>query len=237
MTGDVRINFRGRNNRLVVGGRSRHGHLAVDFDCDNATVRIGPSSRYFEASIRVGEDSKVLIGRDVSSTTKVTMSAAEGTTITIGDDVMFASLNQVRADDGHPIFDIHTGQRVNVSQSIRIGNHVWLGRSAAVLGGARIGDGTVIGYGSVVTRRIPNNCVAAGVPARVLRRDIGWDRAHLTLTAPPYKPDVSTVKGSKYWGPTKESTPPSLRRKLRRQLARVGWLRSVRAAVRARRRP
>jgi hypothetical protein len=49
------------------------------------------------------------------------MSATEGTTIVIGDDVMFASHNQVRADDAHPIFDVRTGQRVNVSKSIEIG--------------------------------------------------------------------------------------------------------------------
>lgn len=236
--GDVRITFRGANNRLVVEQPARLGRLLIDFDCDNGTVRVESSRGVpaFSAAIRVGQDSRVLIGRNVSTTTTVAMSATEGTTITVGEDVMFASENQVRADDGHPIFDIHSRRRVNVSKSIHIGNHVWLGRASVVLGGARIGDGTVIGYGSIVTGRIPNNCIAAGVPARVLRRDTAWERPHLSLVKPYYKPDASTVKNSKYWAPTVEPKPPSMRRRVRRRLARVGWLRTLRTSVRGRRR-
>jgi hypothetical protein len=66
----------------------------------------------------------------------------QGTTITIGNDVMFASANQVRADDGHPVSDARSGNRVSVSRSIHIGHHVWLARHAVVLGR------TVISYGS-----------------------------------------------------------------------------------------
>ena len=138
----------------------------------------------------------------MSCTSVVAFSATEGTTVRVGDDVMFASENQVRADDGHPIFDVASGERVNVSRSITIGNHVWLARAAIVLGGVAIGDGTVIGYGSIVTKRVPNNCVAAGVPARVVRRDIAWERPHLSLTKPYYKPDSSTVEKSPYWNLT-----------------------------------
>lgn len=115
------------------------------------------------------------IGRNVSTTAVVAMSAAEGASITIGDDVMVVSENQVRADDGHPIFDVRTGKRVKVSRSIAISNHVLVGHSAAVLG-CKLGDGTVLGMGSIVTRSLPNNVVAAGVRARVVRRDVAWER-------------------------------------------------------------
>lgn len=203
----TRIKFTGRNNSLVIAPDARLGRLHVDFDCDNGYVEIGPSAGVppFVAAIRVGQDSRVLIGRDVSTTTTVAMSATEGTTITIGDDVMFASDNQVRADDGHPIFDVHTGKRVNVSRDITIGNHVWLARGAVLLGGARVGDGSVIGYGSIVTKAIPNNCIAAGVPARTIRRDVAWERPHLSLIRPYYKPDASTVERSPYWNATVDS--------------------------------
>jgi acetyltransferase-like isoleucine patch superfamily enzyme len=198
---DIRIKFTGRNNRLVVADTARLRQLNVDFDCDNGVLEIGSSSSSavpaFSAAIRVGQDSAVRIGNNVSSTSTVAMSVVEGAEIVIGDDVMFASENQVRADDGHPIFDVRTGKRVNVARSIRIGNHVWLGRMATVLGGAEIGDGSVIGYGSIVTKRIPNNCVAAGMPARVIRRDVAWERPHLSLVRPYYKPDASTITKSR----------------------------------------
>lgn len=50
-----------------------------------------------------------------------------------------------------------------------IGNNVWIGDSAIILTGVRIGDGAVIGAGAVVTRDLPDFAVAAGVPAKVLR--------------------------------------------------------------------
>ena len=214
----VRIDFRGSGNTLVVARRNRLAALKVDFDCDNGRLRIGTSKGVppFRASIKVGQDSTVEIGNNVSSTSRVRMTAAEGTTIKIGNDVMFASLNQVRADDAHPIFDVDSGLRVNVSSSITIGDHVWLGRAATVLAGARIGAGSVIGYGAIVTKAIPNNCIAVGIPARVIKRNIAWERPHLSRVKPYYKPDASTVtRSAKYWRRTEPAAPaarPALRR-------------------------
>jgi maltose O-acetyltransferase len=52
---------------------------------------------------------------------------------------------------------------------VRIGNDVWIGYHAIILPGVSIGDGAIIGAGSIVTRDIPPYTVAAGVPARVVR--------------------------------------------------------------------
>ncbi len=53
---------------------------------------------------------------------------------------------------------------------IRIGNRAWIGFNASILKGVSLGDGAVVGAGSVVTRSIPSNVVAAGNPARVIRQ-------------------------------------------------------------------
>ena len=229
----VRIVFRGGNNHVRVETPARIARLEVTFDCDNGALTIGPSKGVpaLAATMRIGQDSTITIGRNVSMTAVLSISATEGTTVSIGDDVMFASGNDIRADDGHPIFDVTTGKRVNVSRSIRIGNHVWLGRLAVVLGGADIGDGTVIGYGSLVTGRITNNCVAVGTPARAVRYDIAWERPHLSLVRPFYKPDGSTVPHSPYWArsvrPTQTATGlprrvlSGARRRIRRLAARL----------------
>ena len=52
---------------------------------------------------------------------------------------------------------------------------------------------------SVVTRSLPNNVVAAGSPAKVVKRHIAWERPHLTLTTPFRKPTADSVKKSPYW--------------------------------------
>lgn len=208
----ISIVFRGRNNRIVIADGCRIDKLQAVFDCDEGTLTIGHNREVKGGlwGIRVGQDATVAIGDNVSCTGVCIISAVEGVTVSIGNDVMIASQNQIRADDGHPIFDIHTAERVNPATSITIGNHVWLALGSTVLAGAVIGDGTVIGFGSLVTGKIPNNCVAVGTPARVVRRDVAWERPHLSYRKPFYKPDASTVKRSAYWNPTVEDSGPEV---------------------------
>jgi acetyltransferase-like isoleucine patch superfamily enzyme len=78
---------------------------------------------------------------------------------------MIASNVQIRADDGHPIFNVADGSRANPSRDIHIGEHVWVAYGVVVLGGATLGDGSVMGMNSLVTGKIPNNVIAVGSPA------------------------------------------------------------------------
>jgi len=202
---NVTIVFRGKNNRLEIHPETTFKLLHVHFDCDNGEVVFG-RSRQTSWKIRVGQDSTVRIGKRVSTTGPCAISAVEGTTVDLGNDVMIASLVRIRSDDAHPIFDVRTGKRVNLAKSITVGNHVWLGWEAMVLGGADIRTGSVIGARAVVTKKIPNNCIAAGIPAKVVRRDIAWERTHLSLSEPPYKPDISTIrKTERFWNLTEET--------------------------------
>ena len=205
----ARIEFTGSSNTLEVSADARLGKFHVVFDCDNGQLRLGGHKfGNFSGFIRIGEDSLVSIGSNVTTTNNCVISAVEGTSVVIGDDVMLATDNEIRSDDGHAIFDVASEGRVNLSKDIYIGNHVWLAKRAVLLGGASIGDGSVVGFGSLVTGSIPNNSVAAGVPARVIRRNIAWERPHLSRARPFYKPDASTVHKSPYWNKTVDS--PSL---------------------------
>lgn len=76
-------------------------------------------------------------------------------------------------------FDAHEltysdGTKNRVTAPIMIGNHVWIGANATVLKGVTIGDGAVVAAGAVVTRDIPANTVVAGVPARIIKRNVEW---------------------------------------------------------------
>ncbi|GMA36361.1 acyltransferase [Demequina litorisediminis] len=210
--GKIRVAFSGSGNRLVVHpGASLEG-LDVSFDCNNGTMRIGnnPRGRKITVTARIGEDSTIDLGDDLSTTGRLAMSVAEGGTIRLAAGVMVAAECQIRADDAHPIFSIRTGKRVNPVKDIEIGEHVWLGMRSVVLGGARIERGSVIGLGSVVTGHVPNNCVAVGAPARVVRRDIAWERTHLTLKPPYYKPDAASLGDlSPYWDLTEAPEAPA----------------------------
>ncbi|NYT79748.1 acyltransferase [Alcaligenaceae bacterium] len=206
---EVMVNFKGRNNALKVDSAARINLLEAAFDSDNGYVEIGSCNimkKGLLAHIRIGLDSSVRIGNNVTCTSRCMISAVERSHITIGDECMISSSNEIKTDDSHPIFDVTTGKRLNMPRDIVIGNHVWLARRAVVLGGSSIGDGSVIGYSAVAKGSIPNNCIAVGVPARVIKRNIAWERPHLSLVKPHYKPDASFVKKSAYWNLTEDSS-------------------------------
>lgn len=203
----MRITFVGSNNRVEIADSARLGNVSVIFDCSDGVLTVGPRTRklpILAVDIRIGQDSAVHLAEDVSTTATAILSACEGTTIRIGRDCMIATDVQIRADDGHPIFNVKDGSRANVSRDITIGDHVWLGYGVVVLGGSTIGDGSIVGIRSVATGIIPNNVIAVGTPARVVKRDVAWERPHLSRTKPFYKNDASTITKSAYWNLTSD---------------------------------
>jgi acetyltransferase-like isoleucine patch superfamily enzyme len=98
--------------------------------------------------------------------------------ITIGDDVWFGQ-NVFVSDASHGYQDPETpiGDQLGDHQPVSIGAGSWVGHGAVILPGAQIGRQVVIGAGSVVRGTIPDHSVAAGVPAKVVRRldpGVGW---------------------------------------------------------------
>lgn len=73
------------------------------------------------------------------------------------------------ATAGHPVLPILREQEYQYNAPIHIGSNCWLGAGVIVLPGVTIGDNTVIGAGSVVTKDIPSDVVAVGAPCRVMR--------------------------------------------------------------------
>ena len=88
--------------------------------------------------------------------------------IYVGDRVMFGP-NVVLATPNHPINIRLRAHSLQYNKEIHIGNNVWIGANVVVVPGVTIGDNSVIGAGSVVTKDIPANVVAVGNPCRVLR--------------------------------------------------------------------
>ncbi len=74
---------------------------------------------------------------------------------------------------------------IEIAKPITVGDNIWIGAGTTVLAGVTIGNNSVIGAGSVVTKPIPENVVAVGVPCRVLRKITEEDK----YTYPTFSPE------------------------------------------------
>lgn len=88
--------------------------------------------------------------------------------VTIGSRTMFGPNVQVYAAT-HPIDAKERSSGLEYAKPIHIGEDVWLGGSAVICPGVSIGDRTIIGAGSVVTKDIPSDVFAAGNPCKIIR--------------------------------------------------------------------
>lgn len=90
--------------------------------------------------------------------------------ITIGDGTIISEDVTIRDSDNHEII----GNATPKSAPIVIGDHVWIGMNATILKGVTIGNGSVIAANALVNKDIPDNCLAAGVPAKIIKANIEW---------------------------------------------------------------
>lgn len=173
----TRVASRRRYRIVSIGAGSRVDFWKIRAKTENE-FHVGPHSILASrivyerpgAALRIGARSFVGLGL---------MSIAER--ITIGDDVMISWGSTLIDHNSHSLLarqrvaDVErwlqghkdwTGVEI---APLSIGNHAWLGFSVALLPGVSIGEGAIIGAGSVVTRSIPAWTIAAGNPARILR--------------------------------------------------------------------
>ena len=122
-----------------------------------------------------GKSAKIEIGKNMMAYHNLHIGALES--VIIGDDVLIASGVYI-SDHNHGSYsgEFHSNpseapvKRSLTSSPVIIGNNVWIGERATILPGVSIGDGVIIGAGSVVTKSLPNFVIAAGVPAKIIKR-------------------------------------------------------------------
>jgi acetyltransferase-like isoleucine patch superfamily enzyme len=115
---------------------------------------------------------RILIGSRVWATSALHLDAHRE--VTIEDDVMLAS-NVFISDASHGYADANVPymyQPRSKPLPIRIGRGCWIGQNVAIMPGVTVGELSIIGANSVVTKNVPPQCIAAGSPARVIKR---WD--------------------------------------------------------------
>lgn len=117
----------------------------------------------------------VHFGKGVYANFNLTL--VDDTHIYVGDYTMLGP-NVVLATAGHPILPELRPLAYQYNMPVHIGRNCWLGAGVIVLPGVTIGDNSVIGAGSIVTKDIPANVIAVGNPCRVLREINDHDKEY-----------------------------------------------------------
>lgn len=152
---NFRITFNGMENRIDIGQGVKSGdYCKIRMEGDHNRMIIG--------------DSSTILGMEAF--------ISEAGTVTLGCDCMLSTGIVFYQEQSHVIFDRESGKRTNGSKNIVLHDHVWLGRNVTCLAGAEIGEGSVVGYGSVVSKRYGDHQVIAGNPGRVVRENADWER-------------------------------------------------------------
>ena len=156
---DCNIFIKGNNNTLYIGDDCVVNNTSIILDNEGAEIRIG----------------------NKTSIAKAQIVSLEPYNIEIGEDCMLSYDIEIRNTDSHKIYDKNTNMRINEGNSVKIGNHVWLGMRAVILKGVTIEDNSIVAAGSIVTKDVKANTIVSGNPAKQVKENVYWTREEVML--------------------------------------------------------
>ena len=167
----------GKNNKVLIERGARIGNKVKITIYGTGHCLLVKEGGVIKSGSMWFEDKNGLIEIDKDTTIEdaALAVAEEDTYIRIGKDCMLSSHIHITTTDSHSVVDSE-GVRINPASSIVIGNHVWIGRNVTINKGVKIGDNSIIAGNSVVTKDVISKCIAAGVPARIVKENVNWLR-------------------------------------------------------------
>lgn len=178
---NLNITFKGRNNSFIISETAKFNNIkAVMNGFDNQIIIRDKCDFWGEIYFDMcnyNRNKKIILEQGVTIINCEFHCWSEGSTIHIGEDCMFSGNVIVFNGDGHPIYDIETKEKINDGKFVDIGSHCWIGYGAHICKNVKIAPNNVIGAESLVCKSLEEqNCVIAGNPAKIVRKNIYWER-------------------------------------------------------------
>jgi len=147
-------------------------HIIFAFQNNPVRLRLAEmvKTRGFKLASAIHPMASVAVGAQIGAGTVVRAQSAIGPETRIGENCIIGYGAMV---SHHCIIEdgVHLGSGVNMAGSVRIGRATWVGIGATIIDPRSIGSDSMIGAGAVVTGDVPDDVVAYGVPAKVIRRN------------------------------------------------------------------
>lgn len=169
----------GNNNQIIIGANCQFNDVTFHVEGDDHLIQIGAEVAFSVAgSIWVEDHDGTLTIGDHSTFENVHLAVTEpDSTLSIGQDCMFSYDIDVRTGDSHSVIVDDDNKRSNYAQNISFGDHVWVASHCVILKGSMIGDNSIVGTRSVVTKSFPQSgLMLAGNPAKIIKKGINWKR-------------------------------------------------------------
>ena len=183
----LKIRVNGCNNKIVLGkGAFLCRSFQVAIYGDNCSIVIGENLQIgVSLSINIGhhhpyhgkvENAHCQIGDNVRIEDLTITTVNSHNKIKIGNRCLISSEVTFYNTDGHPIYDLKTRKLKNYVSDMTISDNCWIGLHSTLLKNTFLPRGTIVGWGSVVSKKFEKeNCAIAGNPAKVVKEGLVWD--------------------------------------------------------------
>lgn len=188
---NISLSVQGNGNTIIIKKMSKvsKGKLTISI-CGNNCRLILDENVYVSGTLKIiigkihpnfgaVHDVCLEIGARTSFESCCIMTYNSNASLEIGKNCMFSWGINIFHTDAHPIYNLEKTKILNKVQTLKIGNHVWVGANATILKNTIIPDDCIVGWGSIVSG---NSCglgdahsLLAGNPAKVVKRNITWD--------------------------------------------------------------
>lgn len=180
----LKVLFEGDNNILYIEKPLKFKNVFIDFENENGFMSVGCSNYPIrDAKFYIEENSRIIIGQNCQLKSRnLTMTAngsyEEPAVIKLGNGVFVGPNAIIRTSDGHTMIDSETGEPLNPTENVEIEDNVWITSNCIILKGSHISKGSIVGAGSIVNKKFEEeNILIAGVPAKIIKRSVTWDKS------------------------------------------------------------
>lgn len=177
---NTKIHISGDNNKILIGKESMLTDTYIHIVGNNNVIKIGERVAIGKCDLwREDNYGKIYIGNNTTIISGHIACTENYGEINIGEDCMFSHNVTFRNGDSHSIIDNQSNNRINYAKNIYIGDQVWIGENSCILKGVTIKNECIIATNAVVTKSSESNCILAGNPASIKKKNITWVRERI----------------------------------------------------------